>query len=152
MSSKEIICQGEELFRLIPQRPPMVMIDRFYGIEENTSWSGLTVTTDNLFCQSEEHTLPICVLQETGIIEHIAQSAAARVGYIYMLRKEPVPLGFIGSVEKMKLFRLPSAGAELYTGITIVQEVFDITLITAEVKENDELLAECRMKIYLKKE
>lgn len=109
MSSKEIICQGEELFRLIPQRPPMV-------------------------------------------IEHIAQSAAARVGYIYMLRKEPVPLGFIGSVEKMKLFRLPSAGAELYTGITIVQEVFDITLITAEVKENDELLAECRMKIYLKKE
>ena len=46
----------------------------------------------------------------------------------------------------MKLFRLPSAGAELYTGITIVQEVFDITLITAEVKENDELLAECRMK------
>ena len=45
-----------------------------------------------------------------------------------------------------------SAGAELYTGITIVQEVFDITLITAEVKENDELLAECRMKIYLKKE
>ena len=140
MSSKEIICQGEELFRLIPQRPPMVMIDRFYGIEENTSWSGLTVTTDN------------GVLQETGIIEHIAQSAAARVGYIYMLRKEPVPLGFIGSVEKMKLFRLPSAGAELYTGITIVQEVFDITLITAEVKENDELLAECRMKIYLKKE
>lgn len=51
----------------------------------------------------------------------------------------------------MKIFRLPSAGAELYTGITIVQEVFDITLITAEVKENDELLAECRMKIYLKK-
>ena len=67
-------------------------------------------------------------------------------------RKEPVPLGFIGSVEKMKLFRLPSAAAELYTGITIFQEVFDITLITAEVKENDELLAECRMKIYLKKE
>lgn len=100
---------------------------------------------DNLFCRDG-------VLQETGIIEHIAQSAAARVGYIYMLRKEPVPLGFIGSVEKMKLFRLPSAGAELYTGITIVQEVFDITLITAEVKENDELLAECRMKIYLKKE
>lgn len=76
MSSKEIICQGEELFRLIPQRPPMVMIDRFYGIEEDTSWSGLTVTTDNLFCRDG-------VLQETGIIEHIAQSAAARVGYIY---------------------------------------------------------------------
>ena len=49
MNRKEIICRGDELFRLIPQRPPMVMIDRFYGIEENTSWSGLTVTPDNLF-------------------------------------------------------------------------------------------------------
>ena len=93
MNRKEIICRGDELFRLIPQRPPMVMIDRFYGIEENTSWSGLAVTPDNLFCRDG-------VLQETGIIEHIAQSAAARVGYIYMLREEPVPLGFIGSVEK----------------------------------------------------
>ena len=78
MNRKEIICRGDELFRLIPQRPPMVMIDRFYGIEENTSWSGLTVTPDNLFCRDG-------VLQETGIIEHIAQSAAARVGYILSL-------------------------------------------------------------------
>ena len=61
MNRKEIICRGDELFRLIPQRPPMVMIDRFYGIEENTSWSGLTVTPDNLFCRDG-------VLQETGII------------------------------------------------------------------------------------
>ena len=30
MNRKEIICRGDELFRLIPQRPPMVMIDRFY--------------------------------------------------------------------------------------------------------------------------
>ena len=51
MNRKEIICRGDELFRLIPQRPPIVMIDRFYGIEENTSWSGLTVTPDNLFCR-----------------------------------------------------------------------------------------------------
>ena len=145
MSSKEIICQGEELFRLIPQRPPMVMIDRFYGIEENTSWSGLTVTPDNLFCRDG-------VLQETGIIEHIAQSAAARVGYIYMLRKEPVPLGFIGSVDKLKIYDLPKIGMKLFTEITVVQEVFDITLISAQVKVEDKLIAECRMKIFIKKE
>ena len=84
MSNKEIICQGEELFRLIPQRPPMVMIDRFYGIEENTSWSGLTVTTDNLFCRR-------CI---TGDGNHRAHRpvGGGTCGYIYMLRKEPVPL------------------------------------------------------------
>ena len=145
MNNREVIIQGEGILNLIPQRPPIVMVDSFFGFEENRSYSGLTVTTDNLFCEAGR-------LQEPGIIEHIAQSAAARIGFIYTRQGEKVPLGFIGSVEKMKLFRLPSAGAELYTGITIVQEVFDITLITAEVKENDELLAECRMKIYLKKE
>ena len=143
--NREAVIQGEGILNLIPQRPPIVMVDSFFGFEENRSYSGLTVTTDNLFCEAGR-------LQEPGIIEHIAQSAAARIGFIYTRQGEKVPLGFIGSVEKMKLFRLPSAGAELYTGITIVQEVFDITLITAEVKENDELLAECRMKKYLKKE
>lgn len=145
MKERTALYKGEEIFKLIPQRPPMVMVDCFCGMEKDISYSGLTVSAGNLFCRDG-------ALQETGMIEHIAQSAAARIGYIYKLRQEPVPLGFIGSVEKMKINRLPSVGAELQTSITIVQEVFDITLITAQVKENDELLAECRMKIYLKKE
>lgn len=145
MKERTALYKGEEIFQLIPQRPPMVMVDCFFGIEKDISYSGLTISAENLFCQDG-------ALQETGMIEHIAQSAAARIGYIYRLRQESVPLGFIGSVEKMKIYRLPSVGAELYTSITIVQEVFDITLITAQVKEEEELLAECRMKIYLKKE
>ena len=102
------------------------MVDSFFGFEENRSYSGLTVTTDNLFCEAGR-------LQEPGIIEHIAQSAAARIGVIYTRQGEKVPLGFIGSVD-------------------IVQEVFDITLISAQVKTEEELIAECKMKIFIKKE
>lgn len=40
---------------------------------------------------------------------------------------------------------------KLFTGITVVQEVFDITLISAQVKVEDKLIAECRMKIFIKK-
>jgi len=137
--------QGEEIFQLIPQRPPIVMVDKFYGVEGNTSCSGLTVTTENLFCKDG-------VLQETGVIEHIAQSAAARVGYIALQQKEPVPLGFIGSVDKMKIYHLPTVGNELKTEITVMQEVGDITLISALVKSEETLIAEGRMKIFLKKE
>ncbi|NDV81062.1 hydroxymyristoyl-ACP dehydratase [Bacteroides sp. 51] len=137
--------QGEEIFQLLPQRPPIVMIDKFYGVEEEKSFSGLTVTAENLFCQNG-------MLQETGVIEHIAQSAAARVGYIALLEKAPVPLGFIGSVDKMKIHQLPVVGSELKTEITVMQEVGDITLISAQVKSEDTLIAEGRMKIFLKKE
>lgn len=138
------ILQDEGILNLIPQRPPIVMVDSFCGIEDKCSYSGLTITADNLFCQESK-------LQEAGIIEHIAQSAAARIGYIYLQQNEPVPLGFIGSVDKLTIHALPEVGQELSTEISVIQEVFDITLIAARVSTAEGLVAECRMKIYLDK-
>ena len=128
MNNREVIIQGEGILNLIPQRPPIVMVDSFFGIEKNHSYSGLTVTA------------------------HIAQSAAARIGFLYTRQGEKVPLGFIGSVDKLKIYDLPKNGMKLFTEITVVQEVFDITLISAQVKVEDKLIAECRMKIFIKKE
>lgn len=45
--NREAVIQGEGILNLIPQRPPIVMVDSFFGFEENRSYSGLTVTTDN---------------------------------------------------------------------------------------------------------
>lgn len=142
---KEIIIHGESILKLIPQRPPIVMVDKFFGIEENSSYAGLTVTSENIFCQEGE-------LQEVGIIEHIAQSAAVRIGYIYQQKGENTPLGFIGSVDKLNIYFLPKIGEELLTEITVIQEVFDITLIAASVKTEEHLIAECKMKIFINKE
>ena len=142
---------------MIPQRPPIVMVDSFFGIEENHSYSGQTVTADYIFCETgklqEGSEQPETgKLQEAGIIEHIAQSAAARIGFLYTRQGEKVPLGFIGSVDKLKIYNLPEAGMKLFTEITVVQEVFDITLISALVKAEEELIAEFKMKIFIKKE
>lgn len=142
---KEAILKGDEIFQLIPQRPPIVMLDKFYGIEDELSYSGLTVLEGNIFYQSG-------YLAETGVIEHIAQSAAARVGFIYTRKGELVPLGLIGSIDKLKIYALPKLGDELYTEIKIIQEVGDITLIAAKTTVGETLIAECRMKIFLKTE
>jgi len=142
---REIVAQGAEIYALIPQRPPIVMVDKFYGVTDNSSYSGLTVTPDNIFCENGK-------LQEAGIIEFVAQSAAARIGYINSQKKELVLLGFIGSVDKMKIYNLPPIDAELFAEITVIQEVADITLIEACVKFADCVVATCRMKIFLKKD
>lgn len=142
---KEAIIEGSNILDLIPQRPPIVMVDKFYGIDEANSYTGLTITLDNLFIENGK-------FKEPGIIEHIAQSAAARIGYICQQTNVPVPLGFIGSVDKLTIHSLPLVGKELYTEIKIIQEVAEITLIGAIVKSEDSLIAECRMKIFLKKE
>lgn len=142
---KEKLVEGEDILELIPQRAPIVMVDSFWGQEEDCSYTGLTISDNNIFLDQD-------YFSEPGIIEHIAQSAAVRMGYAYKQMNKPVPLGFIGSVDKMKIYRLPKSGDELYTEIKIIQEVFGITLIGASVKLNDEQIAECRMKIFLNKD
>ena len=94
--------------------------------------------------------VPIQVSQSLTIISS-ARKAAARIGYIYLQKNEPVPLGFIGSVDKLTLHSLPETGQELSTEITVIQEVFDITLVSACVSTTEGVIAECRMKIFLDK-
>lgn len=135
---------GDALLALIPQREPMVMVDTFLGLDGDTSYTALTITPENLFCEQDR-------FQETGIIEHIAQSAAARTGYLCGQKGEPVPTGYIGSVDKMRIYSLPPVGSRLHTEIKVEQVVGDITLISARVKVEEEVVAEGKMKIFLGK-
>lgn len=138
----QLPCTGNSLLELIPQRSPIVMVDIFKGIENDVSRSGLTVLSTNIFVSDDK-------LMEPGLIEHIAQSAAARIGYIFKLKEENVPIGFIGSVDKLKITRLPMLGEVLDTRICVLQEIFGITLIQADVYVGDESIASCKMKIFL---
>lgn len=137
------LLQGNELFKLIPQRAPIVMVDTFFGTDETCARTGLHIHADNIFCQDD-------TLQEPGIIEHIAQSAAAFAGYAPYTRGEEPKLGFIGEVKKCKISRLPQAGSFLNTQLRIVGEAAGITLIAAEVYEGEECIASCQMKIFIK--
>lgn len=137
------LLQGSELFKLIPQRAPMVMVDTFFGADETCAKTGLHILADNIFCQDN-------ALQEPGIIEHIAQSAAAFAGYAPYTRGEEPKLGFIGEVKKCKITRLPQVGSFLCTQLRIVGEAAGITLMAAEVYDDEECIASCQMKIFIK--
>ena len=141
---EKALISGIEILNYIPQRDPIVMVDAFYGIKDNTSFSGLTIKEDNIFLQNGH-------FNESGIIEHIAQSCALRVGYLCQQAQTPTPIGYIGAIKNMTIDQLPIAGQQLYTTVTIEQEVFDITLVSAKVNINDRLIASCEMKIFLDK-
>lgn len=135
---------GEKVFQLIPQRAPIVMIDGFKGFRDDVSLTSLNISEDNIFVHNG------CFI-ESGVIEHVAQSAAARVGYLAHQNKKETPLGFIGSVDKFEFVELPTVGDVLNTEISIVQEIFDITLIHAKVFNRDKMIASGNMKIFLQK-
>ena len=44
-----MIIRGEHIFQLIPQRPPIVMVDVVYSADETCAETGLTVHEDNIF-------------------------------------------------------------------------------------------------------
>ncbi|MDR3339495.1 MAG: hydroxymyristoyl-ACP dehydratase [Candidatus Symbiothrix sp.] len=138
----QVLVAGEAVKEFIPQREPLVMVDAFYGIEGSRSFSGLTIGENNLLVENG-------LLNESGIIEHIAQSCSLRVGYLCKQQNMPVPVGYIGAVRKMKIYDLPRVGQQLFTTIDILSEVFDITLVSAEVTAGETLIAVCEMKIFL---
>ncbi len=131
-----------DILQLIPQRPPIVMVSSFDGFDGKISLTTLAISPDNIFVADGK-------LQESGIIEHIAQSAAARSGYESLLQNKNVSLGYIGAVEKLQLYALPSVGERLTTRIEVLQEVFGITLVEAETLSGDQPICRCRMKIFI---
>jgi hypothetical protein len=83
------------------------------------------------------------------MLENIAQTAAARVGYIVQKEKKPAPMGYIGAVKNFEVYYLPKVNEELETEITITNQIFDITVITGIVTCNDKVAARCEMKIFI---
>lgn len=135
--------QEKDVTKLIPQRQPIVMIDGFAGIDEaGVSHTTLRIQSQNMFCENGR-------LSECGIIEHMAQSAAARVGWIALQQGEKVRLGFIGAVDKLEVIEFPQVGQTLYTEISVKQEVFGISLVHAEVLTDGKKVASGNMKIVL---
>lgn len=90
------------------------------------------------------------VFTASGIIENIAQTCAARIGYVnkYILKKE-IQLGFIGAIRNLNLYRCPRVGEVIETSIITIEEIFGMTLVTATVKVGDEIIADSEMKIAL---
>ena len=134
----------ENITSLLPQRPPFVMIDKLLFSGETTTRSALLVRADNIFVENGE-------LREPGLVENIAQTAAARAGYTSQMKNEPVLIGYIGAVSGLEILELPKTGDELITEITIENQIFEVTIISGKITCDKKLMAQCKMKIFINK-
>lgn len=134
--------QDIPLKELIPQRPPFVMIDKMMSFNMTVTETQLEVRADNVFCKEGR-------LTAEGLMENIAQTCAARMGYINLINNEAVKIGVIGSVNNYEVFRTPKIGEVILTSIEVIEEMFQITMVKAVVKCGDETLAQSNMKIAL---
>jgi len=134
----------DEITKLVPQRMPMLMFDSFLEADDQHAISELTISEDNIF-YDEIFTVP-------GIIEHIAQTAAAHNGFISLQRNQPVRLGYIAAVKNLKIFELPAVGDKLQTEIKIVNEVMGFVVVEGKVRTDHREIASCEMNIFISKD
>jgi len=140
----KILYSGQKIYDLIPQRPPMVMIDTVYESDDKTICTSLTVMEDNIFVSGTH-------LEEAGLIEHIAQTAAALAGYETAARGLPPELGYIGEAKNFECRCLPAVGETVRTRMEVVAKMADVTLVQAETSLDNTLAATCQMKIFIQK-
>lgn len=131
----------DDITSLIPQRPPILMVDRFSYEDDSLCHSELTLKEDNMFLHNGS-------MVPEGLLEHIAQTAAAHIGYRRKMAGEEVNLGFIGDIKRCTMGkRMPTVGQTVMTTMRVVSQVGNITMVSAESTSDGETLIECRMKL-----
>jgi predicted hotdog family 3-hydroxylacyl-ACP dehydratase len=139
-----MIVSKEYIESIIPQRPPFVMIDELIYSDEKCSRTRFRVRAENIFIENG-------CLSEAGLLENIAQTAAARAGFTAHNENKPVRLGYIGAVKNFEVFGLPVIADTLETEIVISNQVFNVIVINGTINCNNRLLAICEMKIFINK-
>ena len=137
-----VIAEGEIIQKFIPQRSPMIMVEKLHLAEGGKTISSLKISPENIFCRNG-------FFEEPGLIENIAQTAAVGVGFAYTNKSKDIPTGYIGAVQKLTIHELPKINSTICTEVNVEHEVFNTTLINGKITCEDLLIAECSMKIFL---
>lgn len=129
--------------KLLPHRQPMIMVDALVYFDGSKAISGLTVSANNIFL--ENHTF-----SETGLIEHMAQTAALLIGYKSHMENLPVKEGFIAAIKNLKINCLPMIQDMITTEVNITFEMANMTNLNVVSKLKDESIASAEMTLVLK--
>jgi len=117
------------------------MVDKLLFTDGETTRSSFKVKVNNVLANDG-------VLQESGLLENMAQTAALGAGYLAQGENRPVVSGYIAAVNNLEVFSLPGVNDELITETKIENRIFNVTVITGKVLNKGELIASCEMKLF----
>ena len=126
----------------IPQKAPFVLVDDLLYVDNKTSTCNFTIPEGNLFTDDGYYST-------AGLVESMAQTAAAGTGYLSKKENKPVPLGYIGAVQKLTVFSWPPVNVEIIMSIILITNILQVSLVSGTVRQGEKILATCEMKIFV---
>ena len=127
---------------VIPQREPIIMIDKIVNHSDEKTSTSLTIKETNIFVEEN-------IFQSSGLIEHIAQSSAARMGIQTTKEGKKPLLGYIASIKNMMINRLPKVGETILTEIIVTNHINNIIVVQGESKVDNIVVANCELKVFI---
>jgi predicted hotdog family 3-hydroxylacyl-ACP dehydratase len=126
----------------IPQAAPFEMIDELIATTESATQTSFTVREGHLFVADG-------VFTEPGLIENMAQTAAAGTGFFAAEQGKAAPVGFIGAIKNFEVYQLPKTGETIISETKMVTQVLNAHVVQATVRLHDNVIASAEFKIFL---
>jgi predicted hotdog family 3-hydroxylacyl-ACP dehydratase len=132
----------QNAIKLIPQRAPFVFVDSLIYIDDKTSRGIFKIPAENIFVKSG-------LYSASGMVESMAQTAAAGTGYLSIKNHKKIPVGYIGAVQKLEVFDWPPENAEIMMEINLITNILQVSLVSGIVKYREKVMSSCEMKIFV---
>ena len=126
----------------IPQAAPFEMIDELVTATGAMTQTKFTVREGYLFVADG-------VFTEPGLMENMAQTAAAGTGWLAAKENKPPQVGFIGAIKNFEVSSLPKVGETILSTITLLHQVMNAHIAQGTISLNDEVIASAEFKIFL---
>ena len=137
-----MIADNINLDNIIPQRAPFAMIDGLLEHSSKGATSSLQVLSSNILVENDK-------LSAAGMLENMAQTAAAHLGYEAFIRGLDAPIGFIAAVKNFNIINQPAVGDQVKTKIEYTNTILNIHIVNAVSYLNDEKSAEAELRIFI---
>lgn len=132
-----------DIHDLLPHRPPFIMIGELLFADTFHARTSYTLPADNLLVADGKWS-------EGGLLENMAQTAAAGAGYQAKQANRPVEAGYIASVKNFAVFGVAKVGDRLETETILRESIFDnVIVVEAMVNRDGALIARCEMNIFV---
>ncbi len=118
------------------------MVDTLLQSDEQLIKTSLDIRADNVLVSKG-------LFSEGGLIENMAQSAAAGTGYFFTSQGKSVPVGYIGAVKNIAIERLPLVGMQIETEIRTLYQVGNANIVSGKIFSGKELIASCELTIFV---
>lgn len=139
---EEIMFLPVDVARVIPHKPPMLLIDNLLEVKERASVSEMTIRQDMLFVDENGK------LDEASFPEVISQAVAAQEGFRRFGGRNPLREGYLLGVKNLEIFGSCHVGDTLLISLYKKNRFGDFGVLSGEVHRNNELIAKGEVKVW----